>query len=669
MPHEARRLYAYNAGLLRDRHLRRILALAGYDVRMGLPRAQDLVGVWGRSPYARRGEAIARRRGAGLVRIEDAFLRSVLPGRAGGATLGLMIDHDGVYFDSAQPSQLETILSTAALDDPALLERARAGIARLRAADLSKYSCHDRRAAMPDPGYILVIDQSVGDAGVRYAGATAHSFKVMLDAALRENPDSQIIIKTHPESMIGLRKGYFQSTQNAGRVRVLGTLTSPWKLLDGAKKVYTVSSLMGFEAILCGHRPHVFGQPFYAGWGVTQDRAPLARRTRIVTAEQLFAAAMILAPIWYDPCRDRLCAFEDVVDQLEAEARAYDEDRSGYVAYGFRGWKRGWAGHFFGQSAPVRFAATPERAVQEAQARNTGLLVWANRAGQLVSAPRCTRVEDGFLRSRGLGAALVPPLSCVADDLGIYYDPQRESRFERLMHQPLPPGGVERAQKLREKVVQLGLSKYNLSGACPALPAGYRVLVPGQVEDDASVLTGGGEVKSNLALLRRVRAAHPEAIIIYKPHPDVEAGLRKGRVSPEDLGALADVIAHKAEPMALLAQCDAVWTISSLMGFEALLRGKQVSCLGAPFYAGWGLTHDLGPVPERRRARVGLDHLVHVALIAYPRYYDPISARACPPEVAVLRLAQDGLLKAPKVNRFWATLQTRFARFADLWRR
>ena len=95
------------------------------------------------------------------------------------------------------------------------------------------------------------------------------------------------------------------------------------------------------------------------------------------------------------------------------------------------------------------------------------------------------RVEDGFLRSRGLGAALVPPLSLVADDLGIYYDPTRESRLERLIADPLPPGGAARAAALIDRLRAAGVTKYNLAGALPELPSDgrVRILVPGQVED------------------------------------------------------------------------------------------------------------------------------------------------------------------------------------------
>ena len=97
---------------------------------------------------------------------------------------------------------------------------------------------------------------------------------------------------------------------------------APQDLFAAARAVYTVTSQMGFEAIWARHRPVVFGQPFYAGSGLTKDMQPIHRRGRSLTAAQIFARAMMLYPKWYDPCRDTLCSFEHVLDQLEAETRA-----------------------------------------------------------------------------------------------------------------------------------------------------------------------------------------------------------------------------------------------------------------------------------------------------------------------------------------------------------
>nr|MCU0911729.1 capsular polysaccharide biosynthesis protein [Paracoccaceae bacterium] len=271
-------LHVYSGGFLRRGRVRRILELSGYRLRLGLPAPGGLVAVWGATPVSARGRAVAARRGAGLLTVEDAFLRSVRPGRAGDPPLGLILDREGVHFDPSRPSALERLLAGHPLDDPALLDRARMGMARLRATDLSKYNDHDPAAEAPAPGYVLVIDQTLGDASVAASGADRTTFAAMLAAARREWPGAAIWIKTHPETRLGLRQGHFGRGDEDARVRLLAEPLSPRALLDGATAVYTVSSQLGFEAILAGHSPRVFGQPFYAGWGLTQDERPLPRR-------------------------------------------------------------------------------------------------------------------------------------------------------------------------------------------------------------------------------------------------------------------------------------------------------------------------------------------------------------------------------------------------------
>jgi len=671
----SRRLYVYNGGFLTQPRIRRILTLAGWDIQLGLPKEGDWVGIWGKSPTSGRGEKISDWKNSPVLRVEDAFLRSVLPGRGGEGPLGLMLDDLGVHFDSSTPSRLETILATDPLDNSALLTRARDAMARIQAAHLSKYNAFDPALAPPAAPYVLVIDQTYGDASVAHSGASEARFREMLVEARLSHPHDRIYIKAHPETQQGHRNGYYGVEDENDQVTLITDPISPWELLSGAKAVFTVSSGMGFEAILAGHKPRVFGQPFYAGWGLTEDEHPVDRRRRKLTRAQLFAAAMILFPTWYDPHRDQLCELETVIDMLEARSRAWREDHQGYVATGMRLWKRKPLAQFFDAGRAMIFDNKAKRAAQGAHDIARPLMVWAGKETpeHAAHAPPL-RIEDGFLRSRGLGAALTPPLSLVRDDLGIYYDPTRESRLERLIatSQHLPEHARTRVEKLMSRLTRARISKYNLDAALPDLshlPAGKRILVPGQVEDDASIRLGTTDVSTNLALLQRTRADNPDAVIIYKPHPDVEAGLRDGQITPEDMAALADFVAHDADPMALLGDVDEVWTMTSTLGFEAMIRKVPVTCLGAPFYAGWGLTRDLGEVPTRRLARPDLTGLVHATLIDYPRYYDPKTNVACPVEVVVDRLVTGDAPAPSRANRILAKLQGIFASYAYLWRR
>jgi capsular polysaccharide export protein len=659
-----RRLFVYNGGFLTQSRIRRILSLSGYDIKIGKPSgdsdSQDLIGVWGMSPTAPRGEAVATKTDTPIVRVEDAFLRSVLPGREGEPPLGLFIDHKGVHFDPAQRSDLEDILTDHPLDDTVLLNRARAAIDRLRRAHLSKYNAFDPENIPPKSPYVVVIDQTFGDASVKASGADKNTFREMLYYAQEENPGARIIVKTHPETAHGHRDGYFDSSVENGQITLFDQPVSPWTLFEGATKVYTVSSQMGFEAIFAGHKPHVFGKPFYAGWGLTEDRNPVQRRQRSLTRAQIFAAAMILYPKWYDPLRDQLCDLETAISTLDAQTRAWRDDRTGWSAAHMRLWKRKPLQQFFGRHTRVKFSDTPPT-------DDRRLMVWAGKTTPDLDAADAVHIEDGFLRSRGLGADLIPPLSLVLDDLGIYYDPIRPSRLEHHIANSttLSDGQRTRADALIRTIIAARLSKYNLSGDAPTLPNGHRILVPGQVQDDASIRLGTTDIATNLDLLIAVRTANPNARVLYKPHPDVEAGLRDGAV-PNALD-YADSVLDKSDPISLLEHVQEVHTMTSLLGFEALLRGVKTTCYGTPFYAGWGLTMDRHPHP-RRTAKPDLTALAHAVLIDYPRYFDPKSGLTAPVEVIVDRLATGDLPKPGPFNRSVAKLQGVFASYAHLWR-
>lgn len=270
-------------------------------------------------------------------------------------------------------------------------------------------------------------------------------------------------------------------------------------------------------------------------------------------------------------------------------------------------------------------------------------------------------VEDGFLRSRGLGADCVPPLSITVDRLGVHFDPSGPSELEELIESgDFDSELLDRARELRALLVATGLGKYDCGGA-PARrrePKREHILVPGQVEDDRSITTGGCGLESNLELLARVRSKAPQSFILYKPHPDVVAGHRVGEVDLQAALLHADEVVVDEPISSLIAMVDAVHVNTSLAGFEALLRGKQVVTHGLPFYAGWSLTEDLAPVPARRTARRSIDELVAATLLVYPRYLDPVSGLPCPAEIVAARLvglaAPDGLLV--RLRRFQGRL-------------
>lgn len=276
------------------------------------------------------------------------------------------------------------------------------------------------------------------------------------------------------------------------------------------------------------------------------------------------------------------------------------------------------------------------------------LLVWGSKNLTAMGGISVVRVEDGFIRSIGLGADLIWPISWVFDQRGMYYDARQESDLEHLLQNTqFDDDLLYRARQLRKKIVAHGLSKYNLSAANWNRPPSIEkvVLVVGQVESDASIQCGSANIKTNLDLLKAVRLANPKAYIVYKSHPDVVAGLRASDQHREQLNHYYDEGIEHVSIQSVLDNVDAVYVITSLTGFEALIRHIPVFCYGHPFYAGWGLTSDLAPPIPRRSRVLTLDELVAASLILYPRYMSlssrkPLSVEQALDELITLRNQQ-----------------------------
>jgi capsular polysaccharide export protein len=361
------------------------------------------------------------------------------------------------------------------------------------------------------------------------------------------------------------------------------------------------------------------------------------------------AAGALLDRHYRDPFTGQDATVEAIVAQLGDWRRMIEANRGIVAACGIAWWKRREIARLlWSPGQRLRFFGHERRAIAHAARAGGAVAVWPSRISASMpdraaaAGVRLIRVEDGFVRSVGLGSDMVPPSSVTVDRLGIHYDPSRASDLEALLAgAAFPSPLLARAARLRASIVAGGIGKYGGGGEHvlpPRLPGRRLVLVPGQVEDDMSVRLGGGGLQSNLELLHRVRALEPEAEIWFRPHPDVDAGHRKGAVDDADALVAADRIVRGGGMAALLDVVDAVHVLTSLTGFEALLRGRDVTCHGTPFYAGWGLTRDLSVVPDRRGRTLTLDQLVAGVLILYPRYLDPVTGLPCEPETLLGRM-------------------------------
>jgi capsular polysaccharide export protein len=656
MTHDGRPLYAATSpGLWRQRRDIETLLDCRLVLWPATTPSRDIQGYvgWGRRPSGQRALALGARTGRAVITLEDGFLKSYAPGSAEPAH-SFVVDRTGVYFAPLKPNDLAAMIDRAETAD---LDRARRAIAFIRRHQLSKYNNSPIRglgdAGLADARYVLLIDQVPGDASIRGAGADDGAFAAMLRHALDHYPAHKIAVRTHPAAAD--RSLILKAAQAMGAAIVATPRMNPWPLIESADAVYTISSQLGFEALMAGTKVHAFGATYYSHRGLTEDHVlpDLVRPKR--SLEQLFHAAYIDYSRYLDLHDRRPVEIETALDQL----RVVRDQRARIVRRVYTGglspWKRRAMTPFLiGPDGPPIHCRSLRAAEQQAQAAGGQIALWG-AAKPLPGGAPAIRFEDGFIRSRGLGVNLSLPCSLAMDGEHVYFDARGESLLENILAtHPFPEDLQARSRALIGLVVSRGVSKYNLETAfkAPAVePGRLKILAPGQVEKDASIRFGSPVVKTNHDLVARIRALYPDAFIAYKEHPDVTAGLRSGGETPVH----ADLIVTQGDIKHWIAWADRIETMTSLAGFEALIRNKPVGVHGIPFYVGWGLTDDRCPVPRRQRV-LTVEMLAAATLILYPLYVHPLSGMPCSPEALVEEIALNRATSSSAFTRFRAWL-------------
>lgn len=237
-----------------------------------------------------------------------------------------------------------------------------------------------------------------------------------------------------------------------------------------------------------------------------------------------------------------------------------------------------------------------------------------------------TFVEDGFIRSIGLGAHRTFPVSLTFDIKAMHFDRLKSSELESLLLNydfDADPILMEWTQRLKNLIVNGGLSKYMLAGKRKMsevmTPMKSRVLVLGQVEDDMSVKYGSERPYSGNQLAELALHENPNAQILYRPHPESLAINKPHYSNPQMVTDFCTLLPPSVSLKESIEYCDTVYTITSLAGFEAALHGKRVVTIGAPFYSGWGFTEDRLHTGRRDR-KLSTMEVLAAAYIKYPRY-------------------------------------------------
>ncbi|WP_418910037.1 capsular polysaccharide biosynthesis protein [Helicobacter colisuis] len=633
---------------------------------------------WGCKKSGKNALFLSKKFGGSYLLLEDGFIRSFGLGIEGSPSFSIVQDNLGIYYDSTTKSQLENILNTYDFNtNPTLLKTAKEAIHLITTHHISKYNhtpdVPQNYFAPTDstPTRILIISQTQNDSSLIYGNANAFTTAQIIQDALTENPNCEIYLKIHPDVLSGRKKSDFNPSEIPAQIKLIYEDFNPISLLKHFKKVYTKTSQMGFESLLVGCECVCYGMPFYAGWGLTIDKQTCPRRKRKLKLEEVFAASYILYSHYYNPFYERKSDILDTLQTLICYKHYYIKTHKKAFMFGFSTWKHTFIPPFMPNFNPKNIifinplfsshlkVAFKKGLLQEALKQNCKIFIWGRKSFSEIetfakehSIP-LTRVEDGFIRSISLGSDLTRPFSQVFDECGIYFDATTQSDLETILnHTTFNQTLLEEAKILKDKILTSKISKYNTNPHkfLNLPPNQLKILIPGQVEDDASIIYGA-KGRTNLSLLKEVREKNPKAYILYKPHPDVLSGNRIGNIPSSIVLQYCDEILIDISLPSCLEAVDEVHTLTSLSGFEALLYGKRVVTYGMPFYAGWGLTIDQQTCPRRTR-KLTLNELIAGAYILYPRYIHPKTLQLCHP-IALIDALEEEKQKLQN-NRFYA---------------
>lgn len=644
-----------------------------------LPSKNAIFYGWGRKPSGQQAVELASKFKGKFKLLEDGFIRSVGLGVEGAKLLSVVEDDFGIYYDATQPSRLEHMLATGEFSTKIICE-ARWCIDFIISNHICKYNnapdittAQVQKYELQNNSNILIIAQTHGDASLEYGLANQFSTFDMINAAINENPNSNILLKIHPDVLSGKKKSDIDIANLPSQIKIISENINPISLLKHITKVYTKTSAMGFEALMCGCECVCFGMPFYAGWGLSDDRvqAPL-RRNRALSIEELFAGAYILYTKYIDAYSGAPTTLKRVLPQINTLKNIkLNECKKTKFLFGFSIWKRKFMFPFLGKNLNFisTFSKNPlQQALNLGLNKDSAIYIWGKKEYPQVqkwcdeNGVQIIRVEDGFIRSIGLGSDLTRPYSLVFDDAGIYFDTTMPSRLENILnYHKFSPYEIKSAKKFREILVNSKISKYNDDKDVIITHKNSKIaLVIGQVEDDASVKIGADGMK-NIELLRLARQNSPHAHIIYKPHPDVVSGNRVGAVKITEALKYCDEVLEGVSMPTLLDLADEIHTMTSTSGLEAILRGKKVVCYGRPFWAGWGLSDDKKPQPRRHRS-LSSDELIAGAYLLYPRYIHPLNLEACEACDLVVALQEQKTRLQQPINALLHKIKSLYAR-------
>jgi len=619
-----------SSGIFNNEALR---ATLGKDVKIYKnfykPLRYDYVISWGYKKSYNKAKKISIKKNIPICFVEEGFIKSLPVYHS--VCLSILIDYKAPYYDCFQESDLEYTIKNSLLTE-ADKQRSKNIMNFIVNNRITKYN-DNNKVYKKYSGAVLLVDQTADDASIKYGDATEVDFYKMVNDALSQFKPQDISLKIHPKVISGERESYILDYARSKGIKIISENISPWDLFPGFSDIYVVTSQMGFEALISGAQVTCFGSPFYSGWGLTNDKKIVGRRVGFsFDLLHLFYCCYVIYPKYYNPFTSENADMENILLLILKKNQVSKLPEFNYNFLSSK--KKFFINKYvdFCKESKINLTWGLDKTIKDSYF-----------------------VEDGFIRSRGLGVMHNYPFSLIIDSQGLYFDKDTSCDLDSILNSNIPddPLLLSMAAMLINKIVGHNLTKYNIPKKGFKLDSSEKniLLVIGQVEDDLSIKYGAVDVTKNSELLSLIRSENKDAYIIYKPHPDVFHGKRISEyIDPN----LYDFNAGQYSIEEIYPHINSLHTITSLSGFEAIIRKIPVYTYGLPFYAGWGLTTDRYEFPETRRTKkLTVENLFIGSYMVYPYYLCPYTLQSVDLDTFLINFIKcSNINRSALVNKF-----------------
>lgn len=561
---------------------------------------------------------LSKKNNLNFHRLEDGFIKSYISGEEDSLSHSIVMDKKGMYYNTSSENDFKELCLKVPFKKKSEEEVSEI-INRIIVNSVSKYNKEKNKSSLEVKGKnVLLISQVKGDSSLKFGKVEDISTEdILKDIKEREGTNTNIYVKIHPGSLLEGKESSIDldKCKEAGCLFIEGEYDN-FNLLKKFDAIYTKTSQLGFESLLLGKPTYVYGIPYYSQYGLTNDLNKEAKLIKNLTKEELFYFAYIEYSFYYSHLDKRTTDIDKSLDSIIFYKNHLNKIDKDLILLDFKDKDKSF----------IRGLTQSYRALKRAFIKSKDFL--GTSTDLLVSYENKTNlsrnsitVSKGVLEDIEVSKEEKENYSMIFDELGIYYDPEKKSGFEKILLNKKGLSSYEdkRIINLVEKIKENQISiKSKLKASKLALKKqAYKkyILIPGQIEEDISIKAGG--LGMNMSkLIENVRSKNIDSFIIYKPHEDVLSGKEKGISEHSD----CDYIAYTESIESLMDIADEVHVLTSIVGFDALLNGKATYVYGHPFYCGWGLTKDLSNAPMRRTAKT-LNELAYSFYIDYATYY------------------------------------------------